>query len=403
MPSARPGLTPARTVSFWFLAVLLALFLFAASAPSPLYGTYAELWQFSPTTVTAIYAVYAAGALGALLVTGRLSDHVGRRPVVVLALLIQIGGMVAFILADGVGALYLGRVLQGIATGIASGAISAWLVDLEPEHHPRLGSLLTGVTLQAGLGSGAFVSSLLVQYAAHPLRLVYWLLVVVYAISLVAILFVPDVVHRVPGALRSLRPQVGVPTVARRQFAATSPSLVAIWALAGLYLSLGPALALMLARSGNQVMGGAVILALAGSGAITSAFVRLSDPRTLILRSSVMVIAGVGVTLIAVLFDSSAGLYAGSIVAGIGLGAAFSGILRSLGPLAPPDQRGALFGAIYIVVYVAISVPTVAAGVATSHYGLSSTTYVYGAVVMALVASTFVFVLRRDDPAKPTP
>jgi MFS family permease len=402
MPSARPGLTTARTASFWFLAVLLALFLFAASAPSPLYGIYAGLWQFSPTTVTAIYAVYAAGALGALLVTGRLSDHVGRRPIVLLALLIQIGGMVAFILADGVGALFAGRVLQGTATGIASGAISAWLVDLEPEHHPRLGSLLSGVALLAGLGSGAFVSSLLVQYAPDPLRFVYWLLVGVYALGLVVTLFVPDVVHRVPGAVRSLRPQVGVPAVARRQFVATNPSLVAIWALAGLYLSLGPALAITIARSDNRVVGGAVILALAGSGAIASALVRSVEPRTLVLRSSLLVIAGVGVTLIAVLTDSSAGLYAGSIVAGIGLGAAFSGIVRSLGPLAPPDQRGGLFGAIYIVVYVSISVPTIAAGVATSHYGLSSTTYAYGAVVMALVAATFVSVLRRD-PAEPTP
>jgi len=69
--------------------------------------------------------------------------------------------------------------------------------------------------------------------------------------------------------------------------------------------------------------------------------------------------------------------------------------VRSLGPLALPDQRGALFGAIYIVVYVAISVPTIAAGVASSHYGLRDTTYAYGAVVMALAAATFVAVLRR--------
>jgi MFS family permease len=176
------GLMLARGVSFWFLAVLLGLFLFAASAPSPLYSIYAKLWQFSSTTLTAIYAVYAAGALGALLVTGRLSDHVGRRPIVLFALLIQGGGMVAFIAADGVGSLYLGRVLQGTATGIASGAISAWLVDLEPEDRPRLGSLLTGIALLAGLGSGAFVSSLLVQYAADPLRFVYWLLVSAYTV-----------------------------------------------------------------------------------------------------------------------------------------------------------------------------------------------------------------------------
>ena len=393
-----------KTFGFWFLAVLLGLFLFAASAPSPLYGIYAKLFRFSPTTITAIYAVYAAGALAGLLVTGRLSDHVGRRRVVMVALLIQIGGMLAFIRAGSVGALYLGRVLQGTATGVASGAISAWLVDVEPPEHPRLGSVVTGVALLAGLGLGAFCSALLVQYAPHPLRLVFWLLTAVYVVSFLVAPLMPEVVERSPGALRSMRPRVGVPPVARSPFVATVPSLIAIWALAGLYLSLGPALATTLARSDNRLVGGSVILALAGAAAIASAAVQTIEPRTLIIWSCVVVVAGVGLTLIAVVYNSTAGLYAGSLIAGAGLGPAFSGVVRTLGPLAPPEKRGALFAAIYIVVYVAISVPTIAAGIASSHIGLRQTTYVYGIVVIALAAATFVAISQQrrvveGDPA----
>jgi MFS family permease len=385
-----------ETVSFWFLAVLLGFFLFAASAPSPLYGIYARLWRFSPTTITAIYAVYAAGALGALLITGRLSDHVGRRPVVMLALLVQIGGMFAFITADSLSALYVGRILQGIATGIASGAISAWLLDLEPPERPRLGSAVTGIALLAGLGSGGLCSAILVQYAPDPLRLVFWLLTSLYALAFVVMFAIPDVVRRLPGALQSTRPRVSVPSAARQQFVSTAPSMIAIWALAGLYLSLGPALATMLARSENRVVGGVVIMALAGGAAIASAFVQAVDPRTAILRGSLVVVAGVALTLIAVLYDSTAGLYAGSVIAGLGLGPAFSGVVRSLGPLAPPEKRGALFAALYIVIYVAISVPTIAAGIATSRFGLRDTTYAYGVVVIALTAATFVAVTRRQ-------
>jgi MFS family permease len=125
-----------RAVSFWILAVLLGLFLFAASAPSPLYAVYAVKWHFSSINLTAIYAVYAAGALIALLSTGRLSDHVGRRSVVIGALAVQIAGMGAFIAADGVGLLYAGRILLGAATGTAAGAISAWMLDLQPPENP---------------------------------------------------------------------------------------------------------------------------------------------------------------------------------------------------------------------------------------------------------------------------
>ena len=115
-----------RPVSFWLLAVLLTFFLFAASAPSPLYAVYAAIWRFSPSTLTAIYAVYAFGALAGLLVSGRVSDSVGRRPVVTVALLIQVAAMVAFIAAQDVAWLFAARALQGLGTGVAAGAISAW-------------------------------------------------------------------------------------------------------------------------------------------------------------------------------------------------------------------------------------------------------------------------------------
>jgi MFS family permease len=399
MQQGAAGSARMRNASFWFLTVLLGFFLFAASAPSPLYALYGQVFHFTSTTVTAIYAVYAAGALGALLITGRLSDHVGRRPVVLLASLIQIAGMFAFIRAQGIGALYLGRVLQGIGTGIASGAISAWLVDLEPPERPRQGSLMAGAALMGGLGLGAFCSALLVQYAPDPFRLVFWILVGVYAAGALVALTLPEVVQRRPGAWRSLSPKVAVPAVARPQFTATGPSLIAIWALAGLYLSLGPSLAIELARNGNRVIGGSVILALAGGGAIASLVVHSVDPRRLLLAGSLIVVGGVGLTLVAVAVDSTSLFYAGSLVAGTGLGTAFSGAIRSLGPLAPPEKRGALFAAVYIVVYVAISVPTIAAGVAASRYGLRHTTYVYGLAVMVLAAVTFVAVSRRGEPA----
>lgn len=135
-----------HSVSFWLLAALLTLLLFDASAPSPLYLVYQAMWHFPPITLTAVYAAYALGGLATLLTTGRLSDHLGRRPVLLLALAIQIVGMLAFVDAHDVGMLYLGRILQGLATGIGIGAISAWLLDLQPPDSPRLGSLVGGIT-----------------------------------------------------------------------------------------------------------------------------------------------------------------------------------------------------------------------------------------------------------------
>ena len=340
--------------------------------------------------------MYAAGALTALLTTGRLSDHLGRRVVVKMALFIQAAGMLAFIVADGVGWLYSGRVLQGVGTGIATGAISAWLVDLQPPDNPKRGSLVAGIALLAGLGGGALGSGLLVQYAPNPLDLVFWVLLVVYFFAFVAMPFVPDVAPRSLGWLRSMRPQVGVPSTARSQVAASAPSLIAMWALAALYLSLGPSLVNSLTQTDNRALVVLVIVALMAAAAVTSALFAGMQPRRLVITGSLALILGVGISLTAILERSSAGLFVGSAIAGVGLGPAFSGVMRTIGPLAPPEKRGALFAALYIIVYVSISVPAIAAGVGASRFGLRHTTYVFGIVVMVLAAITTLAVSRRE-------
>ena len=143
-----------RAASFWLLATVLAFMLFAASAPSPLYVVYQARWHFSSLTLTAIFGVYVLALLAMLLITGRLSDHLGRRPVVLLALVVQIASMLAFIAARDVGMLFAARFLQGLGTGLATGALSAWLLDLQPPDHPGLGSLVVSVAPVAGLAAG---------------------------------------------------------------------------------------------------------------------------------------------------------------------------------------------------------------------------------------------------------
>ncbi|MBS1883932.1 MAG: MFS transporter, partial [Actinobacteria bacterium] len=207
---------------------------------------------------------------------------------------------------------------------------------------------------------------------------------------------IDDVVDRRPGWLASMVPQVGVPPAARSLFAASAPSLVATWALGGLYLSLGPTLAISLLGSESHIAGGLVIVALTGSGAIVSVLAHSVEPRLLVARASLALLVGIAITLAAVATSSTALLYAGSVVAGAGFGPAFSGIFRSLAPLAPPEGRSGLIASIYVVSYLAFSVPAVIAGVALTDYDLADTTYVYGAVLIVLAGFT-AFAVGRDS------
>jgi MFS family permease len=383
-----------RRTSFWLLALVLALLLSAASAPSPLYGIYQALWNFSPLTLTAIYASYALGGLATLLTTGRLSDHLGRRRVLSIGLAVQALAMLLFVVAGDVLLLFAARILSGVGIGIAVGAISGWLLDLSPPDDPQLGSVVNGAGPLLGLGGGALVAGLLVQYGPDPLHLVYWLLGGACLVAILVLMAIPDLVNRRPGWRASMRPTVGIPPSARAMFVAATPAIVGMWALGGLYLALGPSLAAEMLTTDSRVAGGLVIFALAGTGAVASFVFRRADPSRLLVRGSVVVICGVTVSLLGVLSGSLAILYAGSVVAGIGLGAGFSAFVRVTAPLVAPERRGALVAAIYVVTYLSFSVPTIIGGAAVTVVGLRPTAYGYGIVVIALAAVTTVVVWR---------
>jgi MFS family permease len=245
-----------------------------------------------------------------------------------------------------------------------------------------------------GIAGGAFLSGLLVQYGPDPLTLIFWILAAVFVIALAVMPTVPDVSVRTPGWLGSLRPRVGIPPGARSLFAQLTPSLIAAWAMSGLYLSLGPSLVLSLLHSSNHFAGGLVIVAFAGGAAIGSLLVRALDTRLTVIIGSVVLTLGVGVSLLAIMMASAAGSYAAAALTGLGFGPAFSGSFRSFAPLAPPDKRSSLLSSVFVVSYLAFGVVVLVAGVAITSYGLFDTTYGYGLVVMAFAALTTIEAYR---------
>ncbi|MGH3292378.1 MAG: MFS transporter [Trebonia sp.] len=392
-----------RSAAFWLMGGILALLMIASSAPSPLYDVYQQAWHFPATTLTAVFAVYAVALLSALLVTGRLSDHVGRRPVIIAALVAEGAGMGCFVAAHSVPLLYLARVLQGLATGAATGAISASLIELQPRDRPQLGSLVNSSAPTIGLAVGAAGASILVQYAPAPLRLVYWLLLAASVLGIIGTALAGEPGKRRPGALASLRPDVGVPRAARRAFCAALPCLIATWALGGLYLSLGPSIASAILRTGNHVASGLIIVVLSGVSAVAAIAFRGSRPRQAMCVGCLLLAAGVAGTVVSIAASSGTGFFLATAVAGFGFGLAFLGVFRTLSALAPAHARAGLIATIYVVSYLAFGLPVIAAGIAVTHIGLRDTAIGYGIVVAVLAAAaglaTAFMTGRGADPA----
>ncbi|MCW2823344.1 MAG: transporter [Aeromicrobium sp.] len=365
------------------LAAVVAMMI-GASAPSPFYPVLQQELGFSAATLTGIFAVYAVALLVALLLTGSLSDHIGRRPVVSAGFVLLAISMVVFWHADSVPLLFTARVVQGIATGLLMSSLSAAVVDLEPADRPGSAATLNSISPLAGLAVGAVVAGALLEYTSSALAEVFGGLTAVYVLLAAAIWLLPETSERREGLVRSLTPRVGIPATARAPFLRSAPALFAGWATGGLYLSLGaPIVARELGRS-NHLQQGLVVTVLTGIGALACfAFRDQSARRTTIFGTTALAI-GTTLTLVALAAGSYWWFIAAAVVAGSGFGASFLGIMRSITPAAAPHERGELFAAVFAVSYLAFGIPAVAAGIASPHLGLATTTFIYGGLVVAL-------------------
>jgi hypothetical protein len=371
-----------RSAALWVQAFILVTFMAASSAPTPLYSLYRESWGFSAITLTVVFGVYALSLLLALLVVGSISDHVGRRPVIIGALVLNIAAMMLFVAANDVSMLIAARLLQGLATGTATSALAAGLMDADRIRSP----LINSISPMIGLAFGALGASILMQFAPAPLHLVYVVLIVLMVLQTIAACFLPDMSERRLGVWAAMRPTVTVPAQAWRVLLLTAPLAVAGWALGGFYFSLGPTLAVQVTGSHAPVIGGLMIFTLTMVAATAVFLLRAWPPQRMLKLGAVTLMLGVATTLAGVHANSVPLLFIGTGISGIGFGVGFLGSLRTLMPVALPQERAGLMAAFYIMSYLALSIPAMLAGVMTHAFGLGAAASYYGWALIALAA-----------------
>jgi predicted MFS family arabinose efflux permease len=405
MPSMPPpAAAPRRTTlsppfAYALVAAIIGLALFASGTPSPLYGTYRELWGFSPLVLTLVYATYAFGVLATLIVAGRVSDEVGRRPVLLAALTALMGASVLFMVADSVVWLFVARAIQGLATGLALSAASASLLDLHPNRDPVGVGLTNGVASAAGLGLGVLVSALFVELLPAPRVLPYVALFVLFAITVAGVARMPEpVVARSRPRLTPQRP--GVPAAVRGPFALAALALLSSWSVAGLFLSLGPQLSGTLFHTSDHLVAGVGVFTLAASAAASQVVFGRVAPWLGAALGSIALATGLLLIVLSAATDSSGVYLAGAIIGGGGFGVAFLGGLRVLSAAIPPAHRAEVMSAFYVVAYASLSLPAIAAGVLVTPLGLEATFELFGSAIAGLALVLAALAWRtRPQPA----
>ena len=380
------------TAAFLLLASLTVSFLAGSSAPTPLYGVYMAEWGLTPLMVTVIFGIYALAVLVALLVAGRLSDHLGRRPVLLVATLAQAVTMIVFMTATSVTGLLVARVLQGLTTGAALGAIGAGMIDLDKTR----GTVANAVAPPFGTATGAIVAGVLVQFLPFPTHLVYVVFGLVFIVQSLGLVFMTDSIAPRGGVLASLKPELALPRATREPLLLATPVLIAVWALAGFYGALSPLLVKGMLGVNTPLIGGLALFVVATFGGLSVLVLQHREAKDMMMLGAASLIVGVAVTAVAVSEASIAFFFVGSMIAGVGFGAGFQGAVRTVVPFAAPHERAGVLSIIFIISYIAMGVPAVAAGWMIARHGnVVATAQLFAAVIMALAGTALLASVLR--------
>ncbi|MCS0498578.1 MFS transporter [Protaetiibacter mangrovi] len=375
-----------RTAAFVGMSGALLAFFIAAGAPTPIFPLYEHDWGFTPATLTFAFGVYAIALIAALLVFGSLSDYVGRRPLLISSLAVELAAMVIFLVAPSVTWLIVGRILQGLATGVASATFGAAVVELAPERRKKLGAVMTSLATTAGLGLGALFAGVVSLAIPDAAALTVWtVLVVLMAVGTVLAVLTPETSTRRPGALASLLPRISVPASARRLFATTVPTIIATFLTTGLFLGLLPVILGTVSGEPDPIVSGGLNFVMFAVATAAAGFTSAVSPHVL------RVAGGLALSLAAILLlgslaaDAMPLLWVAAVVAGAGSGSALSGGTRGLVPQVEPHERAGMFAAFFAVAYVTLAGAIIGGGLLVGLVGAAPAASGY-AILLGIVA-----------------
>jgi predicted MFS family arabinose efflux permease len=384
-------LSPA--VAFLLLASITVSFLAGSAAPTPLYPVYMAEWGLTPLTITVIFGIYALAVLVALLIAGRLSDHLGRKPVLLTAALAQAVTMVLFSTATSLTGLLVARVLQGLTTGAATSAVGAAMIDLDKTR----GTLANAVGPPFGSATGGIVAGVLVQFLPFPTHLVYVVFGLVFVLQAIGLAFMADTIAPRGGVLASLEPQLGLPRATREPLLLATPVLVAIWALAGFYGALGPILVRNVLGMSSPLLGGLALFLVAACGGISVLVLQHREPKEMMMVGVAGLLVGMAIVVGSLPHNAIGAFFVGTAIAGVGFGAGFQGAVRTVVPFAAPHERAGVLSIIFIISYIALGAPAVAAGWMIARHGdILGTAEIFGTVVMALAFTALLGSMLRS-------
>lgn len=401
--SVRPGHSPSRHhLGFWMIAFAFLVAMAFSAAPAPLYPLYQARDGFSTFMGTVIFAVYAVGVVISLVLAGHVSDWVGRKKILIPALVLEFAAAALFLAVPELWALLVARFISGLGIGMLTATATAHLHDLHVRHRPgasrqRFEIVSTAVNI-GGIGLGPLVSGLLAQFLAEPLRTPYLVFGILIAVSIVAVLLTPETVGE-QLVRPTYRPQrISADHGDRAGYIAAVASGFVAFAVFGVFTSVAPALIANMLEQPSRAISGLVVFAVFGAAAIAQTATSRLGLKTRQTGGLLAMAVGLVVLVIGMIGTNLPTFLIGGVVAGMGAGMLFKGAIGAVAAMAAPEKRGGALAGLFLISYVGLSVPALAIGIAT--LAISSTVAMTGLTMVLLIMLAIVRVLAHRNPRR---
>ncbi|MEK2474334.1 MFS transporter [Streptomyces noursei] len=389
------------TREIWFAAWPVVAVFVLSNAAMPLYAVWQRRLGFTSGTLTLIFAAYVVGLLGALSVAGVASDRIGRKPVLVPALLLGLVACLVYATAPSVTALVVARLLTGVATGVAVSAGMAAVTDVAAGR--RIGPLLASTGMVLGAGIGPVLAGVLSETAPAPTVTVFAVEAVLLVTALVAVVRMP-LPRRDRGAGAAANGSwvrlPAVPRANRRHLALGLAAFAPGISATSFVLSLGPSLLAGLLGTANRALAGGMALVMFLSATGVQFVLRRMAVRTVLLAAGAATVVGTLALVTAIHTATLVPLVAAVVLAGAGQGAGQLGGLTLLSREVPAARRAEANAALNAGGYLLAGTLPVADGYLSDAIGLPAAATAFGLAVALLAVAGAVLVAARGGAAR---
>lgn len=379
-----------RRLAFFSAALALVATFAAAASPIPLYNVYRAEDGFSGFGISMAVVTYSLATMAALLVFGRLSNHLGRRPTAIVSLGLLALACLLLLNVHDIATLLAGRVLTGIGTGLASASLTAYIVDAAPARPAWLASVASSQGPMLGLTVGAIASGALVQFSPWPRELIYLICCGLLILSAVLIAMSPETAKPTPGAWRSLLPRVSVPPRVVHLLPVAAAVFLATWATGAFYQAFVPALVEDQLSTNSPLVLGLIFAAYMAPSVLGAPIGGRFTPALAQRIGMVTFLAGMIGIIVAINVGALMMFVIATVFAGAGQGIAISAATRGLLHGSALADRAPIFSAIYLICYSGATFPSLISGELSHIFSLPQIALGYGGFALAATVFTLV-------------